>query len=90
MGYPWPLGASYSLPRDRRACGREGGFWPRLDPDVTTDSGVHQTAAALKAGIKVILCVGENLEERETNKTAEVVTRQLEACRKVLSEQDWA
>ncbi|ORY45841.1 triosephosphate isomerase [Leucosporidium creatinivorum] len=56
----------------------------------TDDLIAEKTAAALKTGIKVIFCVGENLEERETNKTTEVVTRQLEAANKVLSEADWA
>lgn len=32
---------------------------------------------ALKAGLSVILCVGETLEEREANKTAAVVESQL-------------
>lgn len=36
-------------------------------------------AAALKAGLTPILCVGETLAEREANITAQVVTRQLEA-----------
>jgi triosephosphate isomerase len=36
-------------------------------------------AAALKAGLTPILCVGETLAEREANVTADVVTRQLEA-----------
>jgi len=36
-------------------------------------------AAALKAGLTPILCVGETLAEREANVTAQVVTRQLEA-----------
>ena len=35
--------------------------------------------AAQKGGVVPILCVGETLEERERNVTAEVVTRQLEA-----------
>lgn len=33
--------------------------------------------ATIEAGLKPILCVGELLEERENNKTEEVVTRQL-------------
>jgi len=33
--------------------------------------------AALKAGLKPILCVGERLEENEAGKTEEVVTRQV-------------
>jgi triosephosphate isomerase (TIM) len=36
-------------------------------------------AAALKVGLTPILCVGETLAERESNVTAQVVTRQLEA-----------
>ncbi len=35
--------------------------------------------AALKASLVPILCVGETLDEREKNVTAEVVTRQLDA-----------
>ncbi|WP_126445090.1 triose-phosphate isomerase [Sulfuricystis multivorans] len=38
-----------------------------------------KTEAALKAGLIPIVCVGETLEERERNVTAEVVTRQLDA-----------
>ena len=36
-------------------------------------------AAAQKAGLTPILCVGETLAEREANVTAQVVTRQLDA-----------
>ncbi len=36
-------------------------------------------AAALKAGLSPILCVGETLAEREANVTADVVVRQLDA-----------
>lgn len=36
--------------------------------------------AALEAGLKPILCVGEILEEREAGKTEEVVTRQVRAA----------
>lgn len=35
--------------------------------------------AALKSGLIPVLCVGETLDEREANVTAEVVTRQLDA-----------
>lgn len=34
--------------------------------------------------------MGENLQERETEKTTEVVTRQLAAVQKVVKEEDWA
>jgi triosephosphate isomerase (TIM) len=36
-------------------------------------------AAALQGGVTPILCVGETLDEREANVTADVVTRQLDA-----------
>jgi triosephosphate isomerase len=36
-------------------------------------------AAALKAGLSPVLCVGETLEEREANRTEAVVARQLDA-----------
>lgn len=42
-----------------------------------TDQTVNmRTKAALNSGLKVILCVGETLEERESGKTNEIVTRQ--------------
>lgn len=39
-----------------------------------------KTKVALDAGLSVILCVGESLEEREAEKTFEVVDRQLAAA----------
>ncbi len=42
----------------------------------TNQSVNARTKAAIAAGLKVILCVGETLEERETGKTAAVVTKQ--------------
>jgi triosephosphate isomerase len=54
-----------------------------------TDETVNlRTKAALKAGIKVIVCVGELLEEREANKTTEVITRQTIAALKDITKQD--
>lgn len=38
-----------------------------------------KTKAAVDAGLGVILCCGESLEQREANKTIEVVTTQLKA-----------
>jgi triosephosphate isomerase len=40
----------------------------------------RKVKAALKAGLKPILCVGERLEENEAGKTAEVVTGQLKSA----------
>ena len=43
----------------------------------------------MKQNVKVIFCIGESLEEREGNKTEDVVTRQVEALAKVIEEKDW-
>ncbi len=54
-----------------------------------TDETVNKRAkAALNAGMKVILCVGETLEERESGKTAEVVMRQTEIGLQDITKQD--
>jgi triosephosphate isomerase len=45
----------------------------------TDETVAAKCEAALKGGITPILCVGETLDERERNVTAEVVTRQLDA-----------
>lgn len=47
-----------------------------------------KTKAALDGGIGVILCCGESLEQREAGKTIEVVTGQLRAVSKEIS--DWS
>ncbi|KAI9779739.1 MAG: triosephosphate isomerase [Geoglossum umbratile] len=47
-----------------------------------------KTEAALSGGIGVILCVGESLEQREANKTIDVVTTQLAAVAERV--QDWS
>ncbi len=45
-----------------------------------TDEIVNQKIqAALKAGLKPILCIGERLEENEAGRTEEVVTEQLQS-----------
>ncbi|KAJ6079070.1 hypothetical protein PENARI_c001G03218 [Penicillium arizonense] len=49
----------------------------------------RKTKAAVEGGVSVILCIGETLEEREANKTIEVVTRQLNAVAKELSKEQW-
>lgn len=46
--------------------------------------------AAVAAGLGVIACVGESLEEREANKTKEVVERQLDAIAKEVPESVWS
>lgn len=45
--------------------------------------------AAINAGLGVIACIGESLEQREKNITMEVVERQLEAITKEVSEDNW-
>ncbi|WWC93680.1 triose-phosphate isomerase [Kwoniella sp. B9012] len=48
-----------------------------------------KTKAAIEAGLSVIACIGESLEERESGKTQSVVERQLEAIAKEISESEW-
>ncbi|HUO51048.1 MAG TPA: triose-phosphate isomerase [Gemmatimonadaceae bacterium] len=45
----------------------------------TDEMTAKKTAAAYRAGLTVMLCVGERLEERERNTTQAVVLRQLKA-----------
>ncbi|ORZ16418.1 triosephosphate isomerase [Absidia repens] len=48
----------------------------------------EKTAHALNAGVSVIACIGEKLEERESNITSEVVTRQLKGIADKIK--DWS
>lgn len=57
--------------------------------DDTDDFVANKTKAAIEQGLKVILCIGETLEERDANKTAQVNERQLAAVAKVLDEKAW-
>ncbi|KAL0958955.1 hypothetical protein HGRIS_014267 [Hohenbuehelia grisea] len=50
----------------------------------------QKTVAALAAGLRVVLCVGETLKERETGETDKVVQEQLEAVVKQIKESDWS
>jgi triosephosphate isomerase len=51
-----------------------------------TDEAVQKkTLAALNAGLRPIVCIGETLTEREAGQTLEVVYRQLDAVTAVLS-----
>lgn len=47
-----------------------------------------KVAHALEAGLKVIACIGETLQEREANKTEEVVFRQTKAIAAAIK--DWS
>ncbi len=54
-----------------------------------TDAGVNKkTVAALAAGLKPIVCVGETLEEREAGKIEEVITTQINGSLAGISEAD--
>jgi len=53
----------------------------------TDELVAEKCAHALESGLKVIVCCGESLEERESNRTEEVVVRQLTACAKKIK--DW-
>ncbi|KAK4962170.1 triosephosphate isomerase [Elasticomyces elasticus] len=54
----------------------------------TDDFVASKTKAALDGGINVILCCGETLEQREAGTTVDVVTKQLGAVAKEIS--DWS
>ncbi|KAJ6551194.1 Triosephosphate isomerase [Mycena capillaripes] len=49
-----------------------------------------KTQAALASSLSVILCIGETLEQRETNQTTKVCSEQLQAAVDVLKESDWS
>lgn len=49
----------------------------------------EKTKVAIDAGLSVILCIGETLEEREAGKCTEVIETQLKAVVKVTEESDW-
>lgn len=48
----------------------------------------QKTKLALSHGLSVMACIGEKLDERESNKTDEVNSRQLAAIRKEVD--DWS
>ncbi|KAF8921852.1 triose phosphate isomerase [Mucidula mucida] len=56
----------------------------------TSELVATKTRAALDASLKVILCIGETLEERESGKTTAVCAAQLQAVVDVLKEADWS
>ncbi|KAK8802617.1 hypothetical protein WA171_006293 [Blastocystis sp. BT1] len=49
----------------------------------------EKVKVALANGVKVILCIGELLEDRESGKTMDVCKAQLKAVVDVLEEKDW-
>ena len=55
-----------------------------------TDQDVAlKTKVAVENGLNVMLCIGEQLEERESGKTGEVNARQLQAVVEELTEGQW-
>jgi len=50
----------------------------------------QKTRAAIDAGLSVILCIGETLEEREAGKCTQVVETQLQAVVQLTKEADWS
>lgn len=56
----------------------------------TDEKLVVKTKLALAAGLKVILCVGENLEQREAGKHFEVCTEQIQNVLYTLSAEEMA
>ena len=59
-------------------------------PGETSEVVAQKTAAAIKAGLSVMLCIGEHLSERESGKTMEVCAAQLTPVVAALTEKDWA
>jgi triosephosphate isomerase (TIM) len=49
----------------------------------------EKTVFAIQNGLKVILCIGESLEEKKAGKTLEVCKRELSAVIKAVKPEDW-
>ncbi|KAH9476170.1 Triosephosphate isomerase [Psilocybe cubensis] len=56
----------------------------------TSELVATKTRAAIDAGLKVIFCIGETLEQRESGQTAAVCEEQLKAFVDVAKEVDWS
>ncbi|MDH5508913.1 MAG: triose-phosphate isomerase [Nitrospinota bacterium] len=56
----------------------------------TNDTVNKRTTAALRIGLKPIVCIGETLEERDSGQTFEVLNRQLEGGLKDLTGENMA
>jgi len=56
----------------------------------TSELVAKKTRVAIDAGLSVILCIGETLEEREAGKCTEIVETQLKEVAKVVNEADWS
>jgi len=56
----------------------------------TSELVAQKTRAAIDAGLSVILCIGETLEEREAGKCTQVIETQLQEVVRVTKEADWS
>ncbi|PBL00665.1 triose phosphate isomerase [Armillaria gallica] len=56
----------------------------------TSELVATKTRAALDSSLSVILCIGETLQQREADQTAQVCQAQLKAVVEVLKESDWS
>ena len=59
-------------------------------PGETDEVVATKTKVAVDAGLSVMACVGEKLEDREAGKTTDVVLTQLGAIAAKLAREDWA
>jgi len=50
----------------------------------------NKTRAAIDAGLSVILCIGETLEERDAGRCTQIIETQLQAVVQVTKEADWS
>jgi len=55
----------------------------------TSEFVAKKTKFAIQNGLKVIACIGEKLPERESGKTMQVVSEQMDAFKKTLDTADW-
>jgi triosephosphate isomerase len=65
---------------------RREGFGMAGEPD---DLCAEKTKVALDAGLKVMFCIGEKKEERETGVTMDVCAKQLDALINKITEAEW-
>lgn len=56
----------------------------------TNEIVAQKVADSVKAGFMVIACIGETLQEREANRTSEVVLTQVEAIAKAVPKDAWS
>ncbi|GAB5031624.1 triosephosphate isomerase [Nannochloropsis oceanica] len=59
-------------------------------PGETDEVVATKTKVAVDAGLHVMACVGEKLEQREAGQTTEVVLKQLSAIASKLTKSDWS